>query len=188
MLILVTYDVNTETPEGKRRLRQVANKCVSYGIRVQNSVFECNIDNAQYHQMKADLVALIDKEKDSLRFYILGNSYHNKTDHVSRCGHRTFSLFRDLDARPAPAQDHAPARADRGVLLGGQDVVSNSSGHTAAHDAAIIDLVANDPVFHGQDVTGDFCQHVLFPPFRVALKAAPRLLRGSEKSSAPAFR
>ena len=82
MLILVTYDVNTETPEGKRRLRQVANKCVSYGIRVQNSVFECNIDNAQYHQMKADLVALIDKEKDSLRFYILGNSYHNKTDHV----------------------------------------------------------------------------------------------------------
>lgn len=82
MLILVTYDVNTETTQGKRRLRQVAKKCTVYGQRVQNSVFECNIDNAQYHLLMAELEGLIDKERDSLRFYILGNNYQNKTVHI----------------------------------------------------------------------------------------------------------
>lgn len=82
MLILVTYDVNTETPEGRSRLRRVAKKCISYGTRVQNSVFECNIDNAQYHQLKADLESIIDTDVDSLRFYNLGNNYQNKTVHI----------------------------------------------------------------------------------------------------------
>lgn len=82
MLVLVTYDVNTETAQGRRRLRQVAKKCVSYGSRVQNSVFECNIDNAQYHQLRADLEALIDSDVDSLRFYLLGNNYQTKTVHI----------------------------------------------------------------------------------------------------------
>lgn len=82
MLVLVTYDVNTETSQGKRRLRQVAKKCITYGTRVQNSVFECNIDNAQYHQLMAELTDLIDKELDSLRFYTLGNNYQGKTVHI----------------------------------------------------------------------------------------------------------
>ena len=77
MLVLVTYDVNTETAQGKSRLRQVAKKCTSYGMRVQNSVFECTIDNAQYHQLRAELQALIDPRTDSLRFYVLGNHYQD---------------------------------------------------------------------------------------------------------------
>ena len=71
MLILITYDVNTETPEGKARLRKVAKQCVNYGQRVQNSVFECNMDSAKYRQVKGILEKIIDKEKDSLRFYNL---------------------------------------------------------------------------------------------------------------------
>lgn len=69
MLILVTYDVNTETVEGKKRLRKVAKICVNYGQRVQNSVFECILDAAQYVVFKATLLKLIDTEVDSLRFY-----------------------------------------------------------------------------------------------------------------------
>ena len=82
MLVLVTYDVNTETAQGKSRLRQVAKKCTSYGMRVQNSVFECTIDNAQYHQLRAELQALIDPRTDSLRFYALGNHYQDKVVHI----------------------------------------------------------------------------------------------------------
>lgn len=82
MLILVTYDVNTETPEGKARLRRVAKQCVNYGRRVQNSVFECIVDNTQAVQMKANLEVLIDKKTDSLRFYYLGDSYKTKVEHV----------------------------------------------------------------------------------------------------------
>lgn len=82
MLVLITYDVNTETPAGKKRLRQVAKQCVNYGQRVQNSVFECNMDAAKCRQVKAILEDLIDKEKDSLRFYFLGNHYKNKIEHI----------------------------------------------------------------------------------------------------------
>lgn len=82
MLILVTYDVNTETPEGKARLRRVAKQFVNYGRRVQNSVFECIVDNTQAVQLKASLEALIDRKTDSLRFYYLGNSYKTKVEHV----------------------------------------------------------------------------------------------------------
>lgn len=81
MLLLITYDVNTETPEGKRRLRLVAKKCVDYGQRVQNSVFECSVDAAQSVRLQAELLKLIDPEKDSLRFYNLGNNYTNKIIH-----------------------------------------------------------------------------------------------------------
>ena len=90
MLVLVTYDVNTETAEGRNRLRRVAKKCISYGIRVQNSVFECNIDNAQFHQLKAELTGIIDQETDSLRFYVLGNKYQEKVAHVGN--HATYDL------------------------------------------------------------------------------------------------
>lgn len=82
MLVLITYDVNTETSAGKSRLRKVAKQCVNYGQRVQNSVFECNLDAAKCRQVKAILEGIIDKEKDSLRFYYLGENYKNKVEHV----------------------------------------------------------------------------------------------------------
>ena len=82
MLILVTYDVNTETSAGRARLRKVAKVCTNYGQRVQNSVFECLLDAAQYVEFKVNLERIIDIEKDSLRFYELGNKYKNKVTHV----------------------------------------------------------------------------------------------------------
>lgn len=84
MLVLVTYDVNTETAAGRKRLRKVAKWCVDYGQRVQNSVFECLLDAAQYAVFKAQLIQLIDLETDSLRFYRLGNHYQTKVEHVGR--------------------------------------------------------------------------------------------------------
>lgn len=82
MLILITYDVNTTTPAGKRRLRLVAKKCVAHGTRVQNSVFECVLDNAQFKLLQHELEQTIDPACDSLRFYVLGNNYHNKVTHI----------------------------------------------------------------------------------------------------------
>lgn len=82
MLILVTYDVNTETGAGRRRLRQVAKMCVAHGQRVQNSVFECSLDAAQYKLFRAQLIGLIDPETDSLRFYNLGNTPQHRVEHV----------------------------------------------------------------------------------------------------------
>ena len=81
MLILITYDVNTEDAKGKARLRRVAKKCVNHGQRVQNSVFECVLDAGQCKLLKAELLKIIDQEKDSLRFYYLGNNYKNKMEH-----------------------------------------------------------------------------------------------------------
>lgn len=80
--MLITYDVNTETDAGKRRLRKVAKQCVNYGRRVQNSVFECIVDAAQCALLKASLEELIDVKKDSLRFYYLGNNYKTKVEHL----------------------------------------------------------------------------------------------------------
>lgn len=82
MMVLITYDVNTETAEGKTRLRKVAKQCVNYGRRVQNSVFECVLDQAQCVLLKSMLTDIIDKDKDSLRFYYLGNHYKSKVEHV----------------------------------------------------------------------------------------------------------
>lgn len=81
MYVLAAYDVSTATPGGARRLRKIAKKCVAHGQRVQNSVFECSIDPGMYEQLKADLVAIMDQEKDSLRFYNLGKSWKNKVEH-----------------------------------------------------------------------------------------------------------
>ena len=81
MLVLITYDVNTETAAGKTRLRKVAKQCVNYGTRVQNSVFECIVDNAQCVMLKAALKDLIDVSVDSLRFYYLGNKHDTKVEH-----------------------------------------------------------------------------------------------------------
>ncbi len=81
-MVLITYDVNTETAAGKTRLRKVAKQCVNYGRRVQNSVFECILDNAQWIALKSILSDLIDVEVDSLRFYFLGNRYQTKIEHL----------------------------------------------------------------------------------------------------------
>ncbi len=81
MLVLITYDVNTENAMGKKRLRKVAKRCVDYGIRVQNSVFECVLNAAEFRKLKHELLSLIDPEKDSLRFYNLGDKHINKIEH-----------------------------------------------------------------------------------------------------------
>lgn len=89
MLVLVTYDVNTETAAGRKRLRKVAKECVDHGQRVQNSVFECLLDAAQFAVLRATLEELIDPDVDSLRFYRLGNNYQTKVEHVGV--HPTFA-------------------------------------------------------------------------------------------------
>lgn len=81
MLVLITYDVSTQDKAGKTRLRKVAKECVNYGQRVQNSVFECVMDNAQMLLLKDRLLSLIDEKQDSLRFYYLGNNYQTKVEH-----------------------------------------------------------------------------------------------------------
>ena len=81
MLILITYDVNTEDAAGRKRLRKIARQCVNYGQRVQNSVFECMLDSAQCKLLQAQLLSIMDQEKDSLRFYYLGKRYENKIEH-----------------------------------------------------------------------------------------------------------
>ena len=82
MLVLITYDVNTETASGKKRLRKVAKQCENYGRRVQNSVFECILEQAQSVMLKQILSDIIDENVDSLRFYYLGNKYQTKVEHV----------------------------------------------------------------------------------------------------------
>lgn len=81
MMVLITYDVNTEDALGRKRLRQIAKQCVNYGQRVQNSVFECVMDAAQCRQLQHKLIQIMDEEKDSLRFYYLGNRYQTKIEH-----------------------------------------------------------------------------------------------------------
>lgn len=83
-MVLVTYDVNTETAQGRKRLRQVAKVCVDYGQRVQNSVFECSVSPDQYLLVKKLLSDIIDHEKDSLRFYLLGKNYQNRIELIGK--------------------------------------------------------------------------------------------------------
>jgi CRISPR-associated protein Cas2 len=84
MMILVTYDVNTQDKQGRKRLRHVAKKCVDYGQRVQNSVFECSIQPDQYVNLKSELTDIIDIEKDSLRFYLLGKNWTKRVETLGR--------------------------------------------------------------------------------------------------------
>jgi len=83
-MILVTYDVNTQDKQGRKRLRHVAKKCVDYGQRVQNSVFECSIQPDQYVNLKSELTDIIDIEKDSLRFYLLGKNWTKRVETLGR--------------------------------------------------------------------------------------------------------
>jgi CRISPR-associated protein Cas2 len=81
MMILVSYDVSTSTPDGKRRLRRVARACLDHGQRVQNSVFECLLANDQWVHFRVELLKLANLEKDSLRFYFLGNEWQRRVEH-----------------------------------------------------------------------------------------------------------
>ena len=81
MMVLVTYDVATASPGGKKRLRKVAKHCLDYGVRVQNSVFECDVDPAQWATLKHWLLQEFDSESDSLRFYFLGKNWRRRIEH-----------------------------------------------------------------------------------------------------------
>ena len=82
MMVVVAYDVSTESDAGKRRLRRVAKVCEDVGQRVQNSVFECLVDTAQWTKLRAELVAEADGTEDSLRFYFLGDNWRRRVEHV----------------------------------------------------------------------------------------------------------
>lgn len=84
MMVLITYDVETTTPSGARRLRRVAKECQNYGQRVQNSVFECVLTEAQFVVLKNRLSAIIDAEKDSVRYYFMGNNWNSRIEMVGK--------------------------------------------------------------------------------------------------------
>jgi CRISPR-associated protein Cas2 len=86
VLVVITYDVNTEDAAGRRRLRQIAKQCVNYGQRVQNSVFECLLDAGQCRLLQAKLCEIMDTQRDSLRFYYLGKQYETKIEHFGKDG------------------------------------------------------------------------------------------------------
>jgi len=81
MMVLITYDVNTENNAGKKRLRNIAKHCVCYGQRVQNSVFECLVDPVQFAELKEQLEKIVDPSKDSLRYYFLGKKWKQRIQH-----------------------------------------------------------------------------------------------------------
>lgn len=81
MLVLVSYDVSTVDPAGRRRLRRIAKTCLNFGQRVQNSVFECVVDPAQWSELRLQLLGIYEPEDDSLRFYFLGANWSGKIEH-----------------------------------------------------------------------------------------------------------
>lgn len=82
MMVLVSYDVSTINKEGRSRLRRISKACVNRGQRVQHSVFECDVDPAQWTQLKNLLIEIIDPENDSLRFYFLGSNWQRRIEHI----------------------------------------------------------------------------------------------------------
>ncbi len=93
MLVLITYDVSVTTSEGRRRLRNIAKTCQDYGVRVQNSVFECEVEPAQFAKLKQQLLDIYDPEEDSLRFYFLGKKGRRRVEHVG--AKPAFDVIRD---------------------------------------------------------------------------------------------
>ena len=84
MLVLITYDVSTLTSSGRKRLSKIAKICCNYGQRVQNSVFECDLDNAELIFVRKKLLDVIDNDEDSLRIYNLGNKYNNRIEQYGK--------------------------------------------------------------------------------------------------------
>lgn len=81
MMVIVSYDVSVVTLEGRRRLRRVARVCTNYGLRVQNSVFQCLVNHDQWVGFRASLLRIFDPAEDSLRFYFLGRNWKNRVEH-----------------------------------------------------------------------------------------------------------
>jgi CRISPR-associated protein Cas2 len=84
MMVLITYDVETVTSAGEKRLRRVSKECQNYGQRVQNSVFECVVTEAQFVLLRNEIASIIDMEKDTVRFYFLGNNWNNRVEYIGR--------------------------------------------------------------------------------------------------------
>lgn len=84
MMILITYDVSVITPQGAKRLRRVAKSCQNYGLRVQNSVFECVISEAQFVSLRSEIESIIDSKEDSVRFYFLGKNWPSRIETIGR--------------------------------------------------------------------------------------------------------
>lgn len=82
MMVIISYDVSTFDPGGKKRLRKVAKECQNHAQRVQNSVFEADLDYSAFLKLKSRLIELIDRDKDSLRFYYLGNNWERRVEHI----------------------------------------------------------------------------------------------------------
>jgi len=93
LLVLITYDVKTETSQGRKRLRRIARACQDYGQRVQYSVFECELNPAQWTELRARLLSEYDESEDSLRFYFLGRNWKRRIEH---CGARPATDFDDV--------------------------------------------------------------------------------------------
>ena len=94
MMVLITYDVDTTSLAGKKRLRKVAKECVNYGRRVQNSVFECLLTEAQFCLLKNKIASLIAYEMDSIRFYFLGNNWNKRIEYIGK--NTTFAIDSEL--------------------------------------------------------------------------------------------
>ncbi len=80
-MMLITYDISIQEPAGAKRLRKIAKACLDYGVRVQNSVFECEVDPSQWEKLKSNLLKILDEKHDSLRFYKLGANWKPKVEH-----------------------------------------------------------------------------------------------------------
>ena len=94
MMVLITYDVDTTSAAGKRRLRRVAKECVNYGRRVQNSVFECLLTEAQFVLLRSKLISIIEGKLDSVRFYFLGKNWDNRIEYIGK--NTTFAIDAEL--------------------------------------------------------------------------------------------
>lgn len=94
MMVLITYDVETASETGKKRLRKVAKECINYGQRVQNSVFECVLSETQFILLKSKLKTIIDHELDSIRFYFLGNNWQRRIETIGKV--TSFDISSDL--------------------------------------------------------------------------------------------
>lgn len=84
MMVVVSYDVSTTTKSGKKRLNKVAKTCLDFGIRAQNSVFECIVDPAQWEILKNRLLNIYKPEEDNLRFYYLGSNYKRRMECIGK--------------------------------------------------------------------------------------------------------
>ena len=143
MLVLVSYDVSTTSAEGRRRLRRVAKACLNYGQRVQNSVFECPVDPAQWAELRHRLLDEYNPEEDSLRFYYLGSNS------------LAYYLGRDRDDFILQVGDNNPDQLDRLIERGESAVVVAWPHFTEKFDGQVRALdwtVLSGPPRFGKDV------------------------------------